>query len=395
MVLALITFLIMFQMFESWDRNKRATASGGGAMVSGALAMFRFERDVRLAGFGFGNSAELGCSVAAYYSSRPDEAASGAVSATASHLYSFPLVPMQIVDSATGPDQIAILYASAEGVSSTRYFGTASAGLQPFTSLTSTSATMDIGARSGIHQGDLVLIAQDATHCNLVEVTDASSGDRRTFNFAATGTYTHFYTEATGVSPRYNNPSGVTTVSQTGNVYVLGPLPQRRIWQISNGRTLGYVNDFWTDNVNNTSGVAGADGVNDVTFTDVADNVVSLKAQYGFMATVSGSTCTPSTTPTWTTTVSDPCLWPFLWAVRVALLARSDQFEKTWGVPAGDPAPQWAGGHFPMTNIDGTTDSYTSSTATNPSRNPNDWRHYRYKVFESTIPLKNVMWASR
>ena len=48
-----------------------------------------------------------------------------------------------------------------------------------------------------------------------------------------------------------------------------------------------------------------------------------------------------------------------------------------------------------MTNLDGTSDSYTTSTLTSPSKNPNDWRHYRYKVYESIIPLKNVMWGSR
>lgn len=403
MVLALLTFLIMFQMFESWDRSKRATASGGGAMISGALAMFRFERDLRLAGFGFGNAQDLGCSVAAYHSSRPNTAAAdGLSSATdASHNFSFSLVPLQIVDGTAGaPDQVIILYASSEGISTTRFFGTGATGAKPFTSSTSTSVTMDIGGRGGIEMGDLIVIAQNSTTCQLAEVTDNTNSDRLTVAFG-TSNYTHHYTGAS-TAPRYNSASGMTVAAPPGdrlpNVYVLGPSPQRRVWHIRNNRTLSFVNDFWVDSVNNTTGAATADSVNDV--TDVADNVINLQAEYG-IATTPGSAaeplCTPTNNPDWRTDIPAGCN-AFVWAVRVALLARSDQFEKTWGVPASGSAavaPSWAGGSFTMTNLDGTSDSYTTSTLTSPSKNPNDWRHYRYKVYESIIPLKNVMWGSR
>lgn len=407
MVLALITFLIMFQMFESWDKNKRSTASGGGAMVTGALAMFRLERDLRLAGFGFGNAAELGCTVTGYYSTRPTAAASGAISATDSnHLYTFPLTPFQIIDGASGaPDQLVVLYGSSEGVSTTRYFGSGAAGAQSYTLATTSSVQMDIGGRGGIQLGDLVIVAQNDTTCNLVEVTDNTNSDRVTFNFANGGTYEHYYTKAT-TSPRYNSAAGMTVAAPPSdrlpNVYVLGPTPQRRVWQIRDGRTLSFANDFWTDNVNNTSGAAGADGVNDVPFTDIADNIVNLQAQYG-IATPAGSAaeaiCNSVNNPDWRVDIPAGCN-AFVWAVRVALLARSDQFEKSWGVPSNGGtavAPTWAGGNFGMVDVDtgATTDNYAASTLTNPSKNPKDWRHYRYRVFESIIPLKNVMWGSR
>ena len=405
MVLALITFLVMFQMFDNWDKTKRSTASGSGAMVTGALAMFRLERDLRLAGFGFGNASELGCTVTAYDSTRPNEAAAGAVSATASGVFTFPLVALQVVDGASGAsDQVVALYGSSEGISTTRFFGTSAAGAQPYTGAAATSTSMEIGARGGILGGDLVVLAQASGSCNLVEVTDTSFGDRRTFAYNTAVSYCNSYIDANTcaqasapTSSHYNVPSGVTVSGATGNVYVLGPRPQRRIWQIRNNRTLAYVNDLGSG-----TGIAAA-ALTDThgEFVDVADNIVNLQAQYG-VATVAGSAatavCTPVTNPTWTTTAPVTACQPFLWAVRVALLARSDQFEKGWGVPASSGAaiaPSWIGGSFTMTNIDGTADSYTSSTLTAPSKNPNDWRHYRYRVFESTIPLKNIMWASR
>jgi len=39
-----------------------------------------------------------------------------------------------------------------------------------------------------------------------------------------------------------------------------------------------------------------------------------------------------------------------------------------------------------MTNVDGSADS-------NPG-DANDWRHYRYRVYQAVVPLRNVIWAN-
>jgi type IV pilus assembly protein PilW len=351
-------------------------------MVSGSLAMFRLERDLRLAGFGFGNAAELGCAVNFYDLGPPVRTGT-----------TFPLVAVQIGAGAGGTATITVLYGSTEGAWPDRFFGTSASGAQPYTAASSTNATMEIGALGGMQQGDLVILAQGPIEgpyaCDLVEITNTLVGDRRTFQFVEGTNYTHFYTGAS-VAPRYDNPVGVPAATgTTGRVYVLGPRPQRHIWQIINGRTLGYSNDLPTYSVSGTPGayvvaydVAGAT-------TEIADNIVNLQAQYG-VATPPGSaasaTCTPVANPTWTAVAPVAACQPFVWAVRVALLARSDQSEKT-AVTATPPT--WAGGSFSMLNLDG---SSQTSNPTNPNLN---WRNYRYKVFESMIPLKNVMWGSR
>ncbi len=412
MVLALLTFLIMFQMFESWDRSKRTTASGGGAMITGALALFRLERDLRLAGFGFGNASELGCSVAAFDSRRVAEdaaalaarAAGPEVSTTVSNEFSFPLVPVQIVN-ATGAldangkpvwsDKIVVLYGSSEGVSTTRLFGTAAAGSQPYTALpTAFSTQMEIGALGGMQQGDLVVLA-DGTNCDMVEVTDASNNDRRTFEHKKTGdltggVYANSYTDGgtPAAVPVYNNTAG-TAVGGIGRAYVLGPRAQRRIWQIRNDnrRTLAFINDLGSG----TGVTSAADAHKE--FTDIADNVINLQAQYGFAGVETGATppCAAVSPPQWGETApTDNCKWGFVYAIRVGLLARSDQFEKTT-VTANRPS--WAGGDFEMTNVDGTTDS--NPVDASGKGTPNNWRNYRYRVFESIVPLKNIMWGTR
>jgi len=42
---------------------------------------------------------------------------------------------------------------------------------------------------------------------------------------------------------------------------------------------------------------------------------------------------------------------------------------------------------FVMTNVDGTPD-------TNLPADPNNWRYYRYRVYERVIPLRNLLWGT-
>ena len=84
-------------------------------------------------------------------------------------------------------------------------------------------------------------------------------------------------------------------------------------------------------------------------------------------------------------------------AIRVAVLVRSRQFERSADGNAAAPTgitqilPSWAGGNFVMTNLDGTADSFAGSP-NNPD--PNNWRFYRYRVYEKVIPLRNMIWGT-
>lgn len=68
-------------------------------------------------------------------------------------------------------------------------------------------------------------------------------------------------------------------------------------------------------------------------------------------------------------------------AMQLAVVARSSQPEKP--NPAGQCAtttgpPSWIGGTVDLTGMVGLTGD--------------DWKCYRYKVFEVTVPLRNVLW---
>jgi type IV pilus assembly protein PilW len=157
-----------------------------------------------------------------------------------------------------------------------------------------------------------------------------------------------------GTVPTMN--AGVPGVSYTtAEIYNLGSGAQLTQWQVSAGV------------LTRTNVLRGS------TSAEVTEGVVNLQAEYGVDANSNGRIEAGE----WTNTA--PILWSRVLAVRVAVLARSSQFERENVTPA---APAWAGGAFVMQNLDASgTDA-------------GDWHHYRYRVYETVVPLRNMIWGA-
>ncbi len=336
--IALIGIVVIFQVMSLWEERKRTTSSGSDAQVAGAIAMFNIDRDLRLAGMGFGTSTYLGCTVSAYDTQRSTPA------------FTFSLYPIQIVDGASGaPDAVRVLY----GASTTVVAG------QTFT--TSTAISKKTSGRAGFNPGDLVLVAGNSpANCALVEITGNSNGDSLTIDHAQ-GAYVNYLGQS--VTARYNDPVGTGGTFSSGVLFDFGPAnlavgttgvdsPRWNTWEIQTNNTL-----VWTDSLHATSSFS------------VAEGIVDLQAQYGIDANNDKMVDSSE----WT--VTTPADWTKVRAIRVAILARSQQYEKT-AVTAN--APTWAGGAFVMSNLaDGTS-----------------WQNYRYRVYEKVIPLRNMIWGT-
>ena len=366
--IALIGMVFMFQAMGVWEARKRTTSAGSDAQVTGSIAMFTLERDLKLAGYGFGNATAMGCTVSAYDSSR-----------TAPGLFNFPMVPVVITDGVGGaPDTLAVLYGSGTTMSSAQTFS----NLSPL--------KMRMNTRTGMRNGDLVIAADGGNAvCGLFEVVGNADADALSIDFGAGG-YTNYMnnanvsgsvaavalsaTELEALQGRFLNNSGVARYNNNtahgigivGAAFNMGTAPRLNVWQIANRRILTFANTL----------------DNQTTATEVAEGIVNLQAEYGVDTNADGIV-------EWT--AAAPAVWTQLRAVRVGLLARSQQFEKNnvladgTEVPVTSNAPSWAGGAFTMTNLDGTAD-------TNPGT-PNDWRRYRYRVYETVIPLRNMLWG--
>jgi hypothetical protein len=103
-------------------------------------------------------------------------------------------------------------------------------------------------------------------------------------------------------------------------------------------------------------------------------NTVGFKVEYGVDTdadTTVDAWQNGSTTPTWANVV----------AIRVGLLVRNSNYEKT----ADSTTYSWAGGNFKMQHLDGTDGS---GNHVDPTK---DWKHYRYRTYQRIYLLRNVV----
>lgn len=361
-LIAMIGIVVIFSVLAVAEARKRTTTAGSDAQTAGAIALFSLERDLKQAGYGFGRfgvSNPMNCVVDAYDAQRPVPD------------FDFNLAPIMINQGAGGaPDTVISFYGNSNLVVA----GKAFVGSSASTKQTSSS----LGGRIGLLRGDILLIAGQvggALACQLIEVTGNTNADAVTIDHA-TGGYT-LEDGATAAVARYNKAAAPAFLN--GFIYNLGNAPVRNVWSIQtvNGlQRLVVQNDMrWTD--------ADGDGTND--FVAVYDDIINLQAEYG-VAVDSNGDGQLDRIGAWQTAV--PADTSSIYAVRFAILARSKQAEKE---KVTNAAPTWAGGAFVMNNVDGSADTNPGDAT---KGDPNNWRNYRYRVYETLVPIRNMVWGN-
>lgn len=363
-LIGMIGIIVIFQMLATSEERKRTVTAGSDVQVSGAIGLTSIERDVREAGYGFasagydtGITPVMGCTVNAYDTARQPTAA-----------FTYRLTPVQIIQGVgTASDSIIVL----------RGNGSTMPAAHVFTESSDTSKKTR--GRAGISPRDYLLVGRvtPTLQCMTIEVTDVSDADSLTIRHNQ-GSYNYtVYLPNNSTSletrvARHNNPAP-TTAFTAGYLFNLGNGPRRNIWTVLNGK-LQVTNDLLYQDTN-------GDNINDP--VQIADNVITLQAEYGIDANNNGRIEDSE----WTTT--DPALataWANVLAVRLGMLVRSSQFERA---DVTTVVPSWAGGQFQITNLDG------SGSGTAPADPADNWRRYRYRVYETIIPLRNMLWGSQ
>jgi type IV pilus assembly protein PilW len=345
LVLGLLAIMAIFQIMTTWDARRRTITDGNSAQISGEIGILELERDLNQSGVGFGNatSTTLGCSVAVHNSG------------LATTDFTVRFAPVEIINGASGaPDTVNVFYGSSAF----------SNNIQKVESSTNTTKVLQY--RAGFNLGDLVVVAGNSpVACTMFEVTDNTVADAKTISHG-TANYTSFYTAA-AVTPSMNVATPATAYT-TAEIYNLGPSAQRTQWAISAAGVLTRINSL-----------------KDTAVAEVSEGVVDLQAQYGVDGSDGSAFNGKIEDAEWTNTAPTAGNWNRLLAVRVAVLARSGQLEKDIVTVN---APTWGGNTiaFVMRNLDGSTGA-TAAIA-------NDWHHYRFRVYESMVPMRNMMWGS-
>jgi type IV pilus assembly protein PilW len=269
------------------------------------------------------------------------------------------------------------------------------------------------GGRGGFDYGDLVVLTGDPatavaeTPCVLVQVTARPTAQPNNIGHAQAyalnpGPPADVLSSYATPTPRFNKdatwPDWGVTPPTAGFALNLGKQPRRIEWRVTVPGEANPNRLISTETM--FSGAA----------QEIADGIVNLQAEYGVdrnnnqVIEDNEWTETPPNNALTPTDLTNPCSdnpsrsWRCVRAIRVALLARSSHWDKA----ACSPNPQrtsGAGGaivraNFTMTNVDGTAPTAAEAACTEDPPSPNNWRRYRYSVYETVIPMRNMIWGT-
>lgn len=353
-LIGLVATLAIANLFSGFEARKRMISSGSDAQSSGVLALYYLQRDAQNAGYG----------LPLYNSKEPSPLLCPMNTSINQGGVTINLSPIVIVDGGAGQDTIRIRYGNPpSGGASVRAIGNLAA------------PTLD-GPLLGCQVGDVVLFHQtpENPNCSLARIQSL-------------------------------NANRVIT-----NLIEMNTVPTDRPVANLNGADwvrfscLGVWNQYeYTVNANQeltrTGGTPGTNPFPDSTAISVVSDVVSLQAQYGVANTVHPDPVWAASTTgsqflnrvdQWTdaTGAFGPAMGLAsrnqIRAVRIAVVARDGAMQREIVSQACN------GNAVGISRV-----CIWSSDATPANVNLNhipNWEHFRYRTFEVTVPLRNILW---
>lgn len=352
LALGLMITLVITQVWGTFESQKQRTISSSSAQINGLLALTELEQDVRNAGAGLTDAAAFSCiNTFSYY-----ESAGTIVSPIPAYAGPMAMIPTQIIDGGTGPDTI-IAKRSAD------FLGAIPGTLTR--TMPSSSAELNVNFTTGFTIGDTVLAIDPATgNCTVMLATQVQGAALK-------------LQHNPGDTVTYNPPASFQS-SNSWPTYTSGA----KIEKI--GQLLSH-----TYTVNAGYQLILVDKSNPLTTSTatIGSDIVSMKAQYG-VADVGSQDVNAWVYATaasgWNTL--DSTKVKRIKAIRLAIVARSSKREST------DVTLPCTNGSGAVVNSNGPCVWPMSEPVLNLSSNA-DWKKYRYRIYQTIIPLRNVIWA--
>lgn len=347
--IGMIGILIITQAYITGDKFNRSTLGEGGAQTNGLIALYSIERDARMSGYGFNNSGALGCGNIFWYFDPSYSSNIGGGS-----LPNISLSPVLITFDTVTPanaDQVSVMYSRE----SERIMPTS------ISSFNAKSSEVSVDGTDGFKAGDLVLLV-NAGGCTLGKITQVQGvAQKLQLNPGASGPHNP---PAWGSFPN-NTYAGGDTILNLGD-------PVLRTYLIGNGKL----------RVSEALLSTGA-----ATPVDLVDGMIDMRALYGKDTNADNIVDRYDTT-----TPTNSAEWIQVLSIKIGILARIGTYEKR-SVGATDcdatvTVPTWSG-----SAVAGQVAVANPFQAVSVAAN-NEGRCYRYRVFETTVPLRNMIWRA-
>lgn len=369
-VIGMLALTFATRMMVGSEQNRQAALGGSDSMQNGMLAMFSISNDVAQAGYGLNDPLLIGCNTVF-----ADTGGYALAPATRAGAPITPLAAALIESNGASPDRIT-LYAgsSMSGTGTLRLTSDYTAGNR-----------IDVDRRPyGFVQNDVIVVAPETVggNCALAEISSDPSK-------LAPPNATQFLLFAQGAAFRFN--SGALGAAFSGGKARLFNLGRDidlsfHTWSVADG--------FLQLRSTNLAGAGAAPST-------VVDNVVSIKAEYGF-DTRPGLNFQPqggNQVSRWSATMIDADNdgqagnagdYQRIAAVRIAVVARSKAPEKP------DPSGACSASTIPVKVFETEAPVGVAPAPitldVSVAGDPINWMCYRYRVFETIVPLRNASW---
>jgi type IV pilus assembly protein PilW len=409
MAIGLIAMVAIMQTMVVAESQRRSVTSGADSNTGSVIGSYLIERDLRMAGYGLTSVSPSGVlqvcgfgTVTLYNSGRSANTVPtyDGTNPAANAAY-VPFTPVSINPSGipagdAGTDTILVNYGGSDGNVSDRATITNPGG---------DAAALQVTSRIEFHKGDLVLVASIPAggSCEVAEITElpgsgqcsAIAGSSNSIARAAGNFRSFWASSAAGcqtISSRFNgNPAtGLGAgVYDGGRVFNLGP-PDKIA-----SRVYAVRNQVLTMCDMVTHDCTAVASVNDPVFwKPIAPGVVAMVAELGKITGYAGNSAPvwtwdkvhPVTLAGWINSAARPdgqLASVGVAAVRLVLVARTDQFEKDEVEFTAATVPNAAGDVTWARDSGGGSRTFSLTGLAN-------WKHYRYKVVEAKVPLRNV-----
>lgn len=378
MVVGLLAIFAIMQSFSAFEGQKRTTTSGADTQENGLIALETIVSDARWAGYGLTtppsikNAPGLACIQMNWFE--------GTQSGVAN------VSPVVVVDG------------GASGVSDTLTFTGATSPTArtpwPIRSDVLPGGDPEIANLVGFKQDvDLYLLAEPTTSPGTTAATAAATLPcvRRAFTSGTGSPNAKYNTADAAIYPAGGYPKNAGFVINIGSDQNdAAGLRQMRYWintQVSANAVTS--SDLVASNVSHRGVVAAPTSI-------LASNIVNLQVQYGIAPRNTSLGASSPSVDCWTdASATRGCQYTGTagtWAepdarnvmrikaIRVAIVARSTLKEKPAADGTCNSTPNALSAWTNGPTIDLSADS--------------DWQCYRYRIYETVIPLRNVIWAN-
>lgn len=387
-VIGLLALTFATRLVVGGEKARDVAVGGSDSMQNGMLALYSLSNDAADAGWGLNDTLLSGCDTVF-------ADANGYQMAVAQRggLDITPLAPVVIEANGEAPDRVSFYSGSSQaGIGSVKLAANYTPG--------ESSIAVDSRNPYAFNAGDVLVVAPVTSaaggRCTLMQMSGAGSGVNA-----------NRLTISSGSQYRFNPQAGLAAAYEVNLAYLynLGSAARLhfRTWSVQNGILLLRATDLPGSERDGAS---------------VIDNVVSLKAQYGFdqraiaqydpnppgnsawgAAAGAAASASGMQVGAWSAAMIDADHdgvvggagdYQRVAAVRLAVVARSKAAEKPEGngqCSATTELPTVFAQAAPA-GVAAAPQQVTVAVAGDTL----DWKCYRYRVFETIVPIRNAQW---